>query len=259
MPKLVLDHDLHLVSPHMASPQVRAAQKLLRDNKYGKFYKASALTGKYDDDTAGAVKRARYMLGFAGKGLHGGFDQQLADYLGNAKKLPRLYALRRKHRIAAREARGNLKVKALKFGLKDKGVKESPPNSNRVKYSTWYGIIGPWCAMFQTYIAVLTGSKTFSKGARWAYVPYIVGAAMKHEFGMHITNDPEEGDLVTYDWDNDHVGDHVGRFMHWTNRGAGLFEALEGNTSFGNNSNGGEVMVRMRSTSDVLHFIHLDD
>jgi cell wall-associated NlpC family hydrolase len=28
------------------------------------------------------------------------------------------------------------------------GTIESPAGSNKVKYSTWYGLTGPWCVMF---------------------------------------------------------------------------------------------------------------
>ena len=28
------------------------------------------------------------------------------------------------------------------------GTTESPAGSNKVKYSTWYGLTGPWCVMF---------------------------------------------------------------------------------------------------------------
>ena len=50
----------------------------------------------------------------------------------------------------------------------------------------------------------------------------------------------------------------MGLFSAWVNQAAGTFEAVEGNTSFGNNSNGGEVMLRTdRNRSEVLAFVHV--
>ena len=36
-------------------------------------------------------------------------------------------------------------------------VAEDPRGSNRVRYSIWYGAIGPWCQMFQNWAHVTLG------------------------------------------------------------------------------------------------------
>ena len=123
------------------------------------------------------------------------------------------------------------------------GVKESPPGSNRTPYCDWYGMVGPWCAMFVSWVFAQAGMPlriTTDKG--FAYCPYGV-----HWFREHgqMYRAPAVGDVVFYDWRADGVSDHVGivEAVH----GDGTFTAIEGNTSFGNDSDGGAVMRRRRS------------
>jgi hypothetical protein len=136
----------------------------------------------------------------------------------------------------------------LDKSLPEIGTEESPPNSNQCKYTSWYGMIGPWCAMFVTWCDQLSGSpsKSFSKGVEYAYVPYIVSDARLGYNGLSITSDPKPGDLVCFDWDWDGEYDHIGLFEKWS-PSSPTFTAIEGNTSVDNNSNGGEVMRRTRN------------
>jgi hypothetical protein len=117
-------------------------------------------------------------------------------------------------------------------------------------------MVGPWCAMFCTWCYELGAkdvkedSPTFIQGSRYAYVPYIVGDARGARYGLK-TVDPDQvmpGDLVCYDWGWDGTYDHVGLFEKWTS-GLSVFNAIEGNTSVDNDSNGGEVMRRTRNVS----------
>ena len=128
------------------------------------------------------------------------------------------------------------------------GTKENPANSNRCLYTSWYGIVGPWCAMFATWCYETEGdSPAFVKGSRFAYVPYIVSDAQNNRYGLNITSSPIPGDLVCYDWDGSEY-DHVGLFESGN---SSTWKAVEGNTSTSNNSNGGEVMRRDRSRSQM--------
>jgi hypothetical protein len=140
--------------------------------------------------------------------------------------------------------------RALELARTQLGVKESPAGSNRVLYSDWYGLVGPWCAMFCTWCydgPKGPGSSSFDKAqARYAYVPYIVADARGGRYGLSVTTSPMPGDLVCYDWERNGEYDHVGLFEEWT--GSGAFTAIEGNTSTSNDSNGGEVMRRNRTT-----------
>ncbi len=131
------------------------------------------------------------------------------------------------------------------------GTKESPAGSNQAQpFTSWYGMIGPWCAMFVTYCYEVDagGSPSFERGSRYAYVPYIVQDARADRNGLTVTSQPMPGDLVCYDWQRDGTYDHVGIFEAGT---ANSWTAVEGNTSTSNNSNGGEVMRRQRSSSDA--------
>lgn len=140
-----------------------------------------------------------------------------------------------------------LRELALERAIEELGYTEYPPGTNESVYGNWYGMAGPWCAMFVTWCYELEGdSPAFVKGSRYAYCPYIVDDAQERRHGLSVTQDPLPGDLVLYDWDGGDY-DHVGLFERWVD--LTHFDAIEGNTSTGSNSNGGEVMRRRRSTS----------
>src|SRR5580765_474454 len=131
------------------------------------------------------------------------------------------------------------------------GFKESPANSNNTIFGQWYGVnFQPWCAIFITYCDVLGGKPTnsFKRGSAYAYVPYIVSDAKNKRNGLSVPNSPQFGDLVCYDWGRDGTYDHVGLFEKWSGSSPSTFTAIEGNTSVGDDSNGGEVMRRNRDS-----------
>jgi hypothetical protein len=150
--------------------------------------------------------------------------------------------------------KGSVRDAALKRAKGQIGVKESPAESNNQKYGSWYGMNGvPWCAIFVSWCYeygaqdVDQDSPSFAKGSRYSYCPYVVTDARNQNNGLKTTDDPQPGDLVVYDWAFDTIYDHIGLFEKWT--GSGQFDAIEGNTSYSSNSNGGEVMRRSRSKS----------
>jgi len=124
------------------------------------------------------------------------------------------------------------------------GYKENPPESNHNKFGVWYGMdYQPWCAMFVSYCFYSAGLPLpihNSKG--FAYCPE--GVNWFRNKGWWHTN-PQVGDVVFYDWKGDGESDHVG-IVEKVN-GDGSIVAIEGNTSTGNDSNGGQVMRRTRS------------
>lgn len=144
---------------------------------------------------------------------------------------------------------GTLREKALEIALGELGTTESPANSNHTKYGSWYGVdYQPWCAIFVTWAYEHAGnSPSFQKGSRYAYCPYVVADARAGTNGLTTTDDPIPGDLVVYDWNWNGEYDHIGIFVE--EAGGGNFLAVEGNTSYSDNSNGGEVMERTRSRS----------
>lgn len=152
-----------------------------------------------------------------------------------------------------------IRVKALDALRGKLGTTESPAGSNRCWASTWYGFVSPWCAMAVTWAYVTSGSKTLVRGARYAYVPYIVADAKAGRNGLRVTTDPEPGDLVCYDWETDGTADHVGLFEGWFDDSRRTFKAIEGNTSLGNDSNGGAVMRRIRDRRQVAVFVKVKE
>jgi CHAP domain len=139
---------------------------------------------------------------------------------------------------------------ALQKAISQLGITESPANSNNTKYGQWYGVnYQPWCAIFVTWCQLMVGDHpAFVKGSRYAYCPYVVADAQAHRYGLSVTDDPIPGDIVVYNWSWSGEYDHIGIFEKWVD-GRSSFNAIEGNTSYSDNSNGGEVMRRTRSVS----------
>lgn len=132
--------------------------------------------------------------------------------------------------------------KLLEIAHLQVGYCEDPAGSNKTKYGAWFGYDGhAWCGMFVSWVFIEAGmplgSIDYSKG--YAGCPF----AVKHldKWGRLVTI-PSPGDIVFYDWNGDGVFDHTGIFEK--DLGKGLFQAIEGNTAFGNDSSGGKVMVR---------------
>lgn len=162
-------------------------------------------------------------------------------------------------KVAPKPAPKTTPEKALAALRAKIGVTESPAGSNTCWATEWYGMNGqPWCAMSASWAYVQAGSRHFAAGRAYAYVPYIVRDARANANGLSVTAAPLPGDLVCYDWQHDGEADHVGLFESWDVKGK-TFYAVEGNTSLGNDSNGGEVMRRLRYVSDVQAFVRVAD
>lgn len=263
---------LHLTSPLMHGSDVVELQVLLR--KHG--YLDDVADGIYGVHTAQAVYRAKYWLGYLNPDKSAA--ALLFSYLAEDRKpnpaMRALAARRRAKQKAAEKRRGNLtKGQAvLKKALPELGETEHPPNSNRSKYSLWYGIVGAWCAMFCTWCAEGV-FKAWKRGERYAYCPYVRADAIQGRNGLMVTTSPRTGDFPLYDWQRDGTADHIGvyaseddlrRFApkafesarrEFGPLGEGEFWAVEGNTGVGNDSNGGIVMIRKRPRSLVQTFV----
>lgn len=139
--------------------------------------------------------------------------------------------------------------KLIEIALSQVGTKENPPNSNKVIYNTWIwgkaveGSAYPWCGAFVSWVYDQAGMTIKHAGLAKGFVgcPFAVGHV--GEWGRIVTI-PEPGDVVFFDWDGNGKLDHTGIFVK--DSGGGMFQSIEGNTAFGNDSNGGEVMVRER-------------
>lgn len=135
------------------------------------------------------------------------------------------------------------------------GVKESPANSNNVKYNTAYygrevnGSNYAWCCAFVWWVfRECNASKLFFNGKKTASCTTLM-TAMKAQ----KTNNPKPGDLVFFQFDRDAAADHIG-ILEKVNKD-GTFRVIEGNTSLKNDANGGEVMRRTRKKPLIMCFI----
>lgn len=152
------------------------------------------------------------------------------------------------------------------------GFKESPPTSNKTKYGHWYGMDGvKWCAIFVSWVyaqaGVLLGMLNVVGFAANGY--HHCESAYNHwKRNGKLTTDPQPGDVIIYDWelakgatetDLQKLADHTGIFIQWLDRQSGTFEAVEGNTASGNDSDGGEVELRQRNVKLVKAFVNVLD
>jgi CHAP domain len=132
----------------------------------------------------------------------------------------------------------------IRIAEKEVGQGEKPLNTNRTKYGKWFGYDGvAWCGMFVSWCYAMAGFQLpkigFSKG--FAGCQTAVAYFKKNN---QTTTDPQEGDIVFFDWNKDGRYDHTGIFVKWIDDNT--FETIEGNTAVGNDSNGGTVMKRKR-------------
>ena len=241
---------LSLTSPPMRGPDVVHAQKTLTNAGFI----PGPPDGIFGEQTARACSEAKWNLGYANRDVKPIYGDALDAYL-SGRKQPTLLMRRR---AAKRKNQQTLGEKALRIGRQYIGTKENPPGSNRVMFSEWYGMIGPWCLMFVTYCFVEAGSKAFKRGERWAYCPYAVNDARAQKYGTSVVPRGQEqtGDVAYFSWKHDGVANHVG-IVVTVNKNNGTFVSLEGNTSVSNDSDGGEVQVRTRNISDVLCFVRV--
>lgn len=141
--------------------------------------------------------------------------------------------------------------KIIEIATREIGIVEVPENSNKTKYGEWFGLDGvAWCGMFVSWVyyhaGLPLGNVGFTKGFAGCQTAY------KH-FKKEITQHPQQGDIVLFDWNGDGRFDHTGIFVR--DLGNGKFETIEGNTAIGNDSNGGKVMRRERSYRFAV-FVH---
>jgi len=133
-------------------------------------------------------------------------------------------------------------------------VAESPPNSNNVKYNTWFyghavsGAAYPWCMAFVQWCFDRAGLR----------LPYLTASCdgllgwYQRNRPQSVYKTPQPGDVVIYNFGHTGIVEAVGD---------GTVTAIEGNTSpgaAGSQSNGGMVCRRTRSTSLVKAYIRPD-
>lgn len=153
----------------------------------------------------------------------------------------------------------SIRDKIIYIARKEVGYIEKA--GNKTKYGKWFGLDGvPWCGMFVSWVYAKAGVPLpkigFAKG--------FAGCQTAHELfkrkGM-VTKDPKPGDIVLFDFNGDGRFDHTGIFVCY---GSVVFNVqrlycIEGNTSLKNQTNGGQVMDRIRSAKNCVFVNALGD
>ena len=128
------------------------------------------------------------------------------------------------------------------------GVREDPPESNRVKYNDWYygrTVIGsayPWCMAFVQWCFAQAGRPL---PFRTASCSALLGWYRQNRPEC-VVGDPQPGDIIIYTFSHTGIVESVQ---------GGVITAIEGNTSAGNDANGGQVQRRTRGRSLVKAYI----
>ncbi len=143
--------------------------------------------------------------------------------------------------------------KIIEIATAELGQGETPLNSNKSKYGKWFGFDGvAWCGMFVSWCYFQAGKPLGKIGFAKGFAGCQTAVAHFKDLGQTTTT-PVEGDICFFDWNLDHRFDHTGLFVK--NLDGVHFQSIEGNTSLTNQSNGGEVMLRIRAYKNVL-FVH---
>ena len=130
------------------------------------------------------------------------------------------------------------------------GTVEDPPNTNRVKYNTWYyghevsGPDYPWCC---TFIAWL-----FKRDQSLCKKTALCADLLEwFEARSQIVKTPQPGDIVFFRYStNKRRTNHVGLVIAVNGKN---ITTIEGNTSTSSQDNGGKVMRRNRTGNIVAY------
>lgn len=148
--------------------------------------------------------------------------------------------------------------KIITIAINEIGTKESPVNSNKTKYGTWFGIPAgcPWCGIFVSWCYAQAGFFLKGLGYTKGFAGCQTAIAHFKASGEVVSKDKvRAGDIVFFDWNKDGRYDHTGLFEK--DNGDGIhFTSIEGNTAVGNDSNGGEVMRRTKRPYNLAIFVH---
>lgn len=139
--------------------------------------------------------------------------------------------------------------------IKEIGYKETPINSNKTKYGSWFGFDGvAWCGIFVSWCYFMAGKPLPNIGFKKGFAGCQTAVAYFKKMGL-TTLKPVPGDIVFFDWNDDSRFDHTGIFLEEIPN-TPYFFTIEGNTAIGNDSNGGEVMKRKRKYGNCI-FVHI--
>ena len=142
--------------------------------------------------------------------------------------------------------------KILEIARLQLGIKENPPNSNRVKFNTAYygqevsGSAYPWCCAFVWWVFREAGASGLFYGGKKT-------ASCSTLLGFHKTQAVREnylpGDIIFFNFGGKKNTQHVGICEGWDGR---YITTIDGNTAPTNEANGGAVMRRRRPKKYIV-------
>ena len=142
--------------------------------------------------------------------------------------------------------------KILEIARSQLGIKENPPNSNRVKFNTAYygqevsGSAYPWCCAFVWWVFREAGaSRLFYGGKKTASCSTLLGF---HK-AQAVRENYLPGDIIFFNFDGKRNTQHVGICEGWDGR---YITTIDGNTAPTNEANGGAVMRRRRAKKYIV-------
>jgi lysozyme family protein len=107
---------LQLSNPHVTGPDVTEAQRLLLKNAFGAFDPGKP-DGEYGELTAGAVRRAKWELGFPANANNSVFGPHLRAYLSGTKPLPAAFKARRAQRLKQAGSQQAIRKRIVQWAL----------------------------------------------------------------------------------------------------------------------------------------------
>ena len=105
------ERQLALADPLMTGDDVRRCQELLAQNPFGDFA-PGAIDGEYGQNTAAAVERAKWALGYPKRAIDGIFGATLRSYLVGGR-LPVPFRARRSVRIREQARSGGVRARIV--------------------------------------------------------------------------------------------------------------------------------------------------
>ena len=140
--------------------------------------------------------------------------------------------------------------KILEIARSQIGTRESPANSDNVKYNTaYYGreVSGkyPWCAVFVWWVFREAGaSDMYYGGGETAYCPTLMSFHKKQK-----VTDYRPGDIVFFNFSGRSSAGHVGICESWDGT---YITTIDGNTGSASEDNGGAVLRRRRHKKFIV-------
>ncbi|MFL5322480.1 MAG: peptidoglycan-binding protein [Myxococcaceae bacterium] len=216
---------------------VLALQKALK----AKGFSPGALDGVFGPGTLGAVRRFQGSKKLATDGVVGPNTWKALGYRGTGSTAGSGSV------GSVTPASGSLRQKILQMARSQLGTLEVGNNGGGArKYQSYFGRgQESWCADFVSWVVSHSGKKL-----NFAYCPYLE-SYMRNSGHWKGKSNPQPGDIVLFDWDQNGVADHVG-IVESVNKN-GSINTIEGNTT--NPSTGREgVWRRTRYLSQVRGF-----